>query len=101
MNSITVELEKQKSQLLAVKRADESGQDLALHSLAEAQQSDQQPWNYKPQQLARINQANIEYKRRQKECDEKERKRERADSRMRRVTESKRQGTEMTLAGNR
>ncbi len=78
-STLIVQPEKQKSQLSAVKKADESRQDSALHSSAKAQKNDQQPWNYKPympQQLARIDQANVEFKRKQKECNEKERKRE-------------------------
>ncbi len=60
-NSLTVQPEKQRSQLSAVKKADESRQDLALHSSAKAQQSNQQPWNYKahtPQQQVEIDAAN-------------------------------------------
>ncbi len=67
-SSLMVQPAKQQSQLSAVKKADESRQD--LHSSAKAQQSDRQPWNYKPcmpQQQTRIDQANAIYKRKQKE----------------------------------
>ncbi len=70
---------KQKDKLPTVKRATESSQDSALHSSAGAQQSDRRPGNYRPytpQQMARINQANIEFRNKQKENFEKERKRE-------------------------
>ncbi len=79
-NSFTVEMGKQKSHLSAVKRANESSQDSALHSSAGAQQSDRRPWNYRPytlQQLARINLANTEFKRRQEDRNEREQKKER------------------------
>ncbi len=74
-NTLTVQPEKQKSQLLVVEKASDSRQDSASHSSMKAPQSDRQPWNYKsytPQQQARIDGANVEYKRKQKERDEKE-----------------------------
>ncbi len=78
-DSLTIVPERQKSHLSAVKRADESRQDSVLHSSMKVQQSDQRPWNYKPytpQQMTRIDQANVKYERVQEECNEKGRKRQ-------------------------
>ncbi len=70
----------QKGELPTVRKAKESSHDSALHSSTSAQQSDRRPWNYRPytpQQLRRIEQANTEWKKRQKERNEEVRQRDR------------------------